>query len=128
MSLLQYKSNDIGALSSFVCLIHCMVSPLFFVVQECTSFCCESTPFWWRLIDYIFLLISFFAVYHSTKTVKNKFIVYSLWISWSLLLIVILNEELRYIDLPKFSIYIPAISLIILHLYNRKYCCESDQC
>lgn len=129
MNLLIQKSNGIGAIASFICLIHCIATPFLFVVQACSTSCCESTPTWWQWIDSLFLVIAFFAVYQSARTTTNKLISNSLWVSWSILLFIILNEKMLWVTLPQYSIYFPALSLIILHIYNRKYChCKTDQC
>ncbi len=129
MNLILNKSNGIGALASSICLVHCMATPFIFIAQTCSASCCESTPIWWQWIDYIFLGIAFLAVYHSARTTTNKLIGIGLWISWIALLFVILNEKIDWFTLSQHTIYFPALSLIVLHIYNRKYCqCATDQC
>ncbi len=129
MNYILKKSNNIGAISSSLCLLHCIATPFMFVVQACSSSCCESAPIWWQLVDYFFLIVAFFAVYHSTRTTTNKLIGKSLWISWAILLVIIINAKIQLFILPEFSIYLPALSLIVLHILNRKYCnCKTDQC
>lgn len=129
MRLIIQKSNGIGAIASSICLVHCLATPFLFVVQACTASCCESTPIWWQWIDYLFLFVAFFAVYHSARTTTHKLIGIGLWISWSVLLFIVLNEKTQWITLPRYSIYFPALSLIVLHIYNRKFChCNTYQC
>jgi len=54
---------------------------------------------------------------------------YALWISWVVLFITILNEKLNWIPLPEVMIYVAAFALVVLHLYNLKYCqCKTDKC
>ena len=116
-------------MASTICMVHCILTPFLFIAQACSASCCESTPIWWQLVDYLFLIIAFFAVYHAARTTTNKLIGKSLWVSWSVLLFVILNLKLQLLDLPSFSLYVPALSLIVLHIYNRKFChCKTDGC
>lgn len=129
MILTKQKPDNIGAIASSLCLVHCIATPFIFIVQSCSIACCSETPVWWSTIDYLFLIISFFAIFQSTKTTTSKWIKPALWFSWTLLFGIILNEKLAWISLSESAIYIPAILLIGLHLYNRKYCqCSSKTC
>jgi hypothetical protein len=129
MNFILNKSNSIGVIASSVCLVHCMATPFVFVAKLCTNSCCESAPTWWALVDYFFLVIAFFAVYQSTRLTTNKRIAIALWISWMILCAVIANEKIKLFNLTEYAIYLPTLSLIVLHIYNRKYCqCETDQC
>jgi len=129
MILLKQNSDKIGALSSTLCLIHCVATPFIFIAQSSSITCCNTAPSWWSFIDYVFLVISFFAVYRSTQTTSKNWIKSSLWISWSLLFIIIINEKMKWFSLEDYFIYFPALALIILHLYNRKYCkCNTTKC
>lgn len=129
MKLTLEKPDNIGALASTLCMIHCFATPFIFIAQSCATTCCASAPEWWIWIDYIFLAISFFAIYRSTKTTSKQWIKSALWISWILLVIIILNERIALIHLPEIFKYITASSLVVLHLYNRKYCqCKEDEC
>jgi hypothetical protein len=123
------KPDILGTFASSLCLIHCVATPFIFIAQSCTVTCCEATPIWWKSIDYIFLVVSFFAIYWSTKTTTINWMKPMLWLSWLGLVFIILNEKLELISLVESAIYIPAIALVILHLYNRKYCkCETEKC
>lgn len=122
------NSNYMGALASSLCLLHCLATPLLFIIQSCTDTCCESSPMWWRSLDYLFLALSFVAVYHSNKTTTKIWVGKSLWISWFGLFIHILNEIFKWITIPPLLVYLPAILLITLHLYNQKFCKCSNNC
>jgi len=129
MISINQKPDILGTFASSLCLIHCVATPFIFIAQSCTATCCEAAPIWWKPIDYIFLVISFFAIYWSTKTTTIIWIKPMLWLSWLGLASIILNEKLELIPLAESAIYFPAIALVILHLYNRKYCkCETDKC
>ncbi|WP_442264891.1 MerC domain-containing protein [Tenacibaculum sp. ZS6-P6] len=128
--LLTQKSDTIGVLSSGLCLVHCVFTPFLFVIQTHGS-CCEGSevPFWWKSIDYIFLVISFFAIYKSAKQTSKNWIKYAFYSFWIVLSFIILNEKFILIKIPEETIYIASLSLVILHLYNSKYCrCSNEKC
>ena len=52
MRIVLKNSDTFGALASTLCLIHCILTPLLYVL-----------PLWWKGLNLVFLLISFFAVY-----------------------------------------------------------------
>lgn len=129
MKLLIQKSDTIGAYSSSLCFIHCIATPFLFLAQTSSVCCHKSVPLWWQSVDYIFLIVSFFAVYRSTQTTSNKYIKPTLWISWIALFTVIINEKFELLPVSEILNYIPALILVMLHLFNRKYCqCKTDTC
>jgi len=129
MILIKQKSDLLGTVASSLCLVHCIATPFLFLAQAGSAACCESPPTWWKFMDYLFLAISFFAILWSTKTTTLTFIKPLMWLSYIMLSIVILNEKLELFYIPEAVVYIPAVGLIILHLYNRKFCtCKTDKC
>ena len=123
------KPDSIGALASTLCLIHCMITPFIFIAKTCTDACCDSSPAWWFFIDYMFLIISCWAVYQSTQNTSKKFMKPLLWISWSIFFISIVNERLNLFLAPQILMNCAAITLVVLHLYNLNYCqCQTDKC
>jgi len=122
MLFINQKSDDIGALASTFCLIHCIATPFIFIVQSSSLTCCEGAPFWWSFIDFFFLVISFFAIYQSTLNSVKKWLKFSLWINWFFLFVIIINEKTGWFSLNENLIYILAILLIALHLYNKRNC------
>jgi len=129
MIFTKQKSDELGAMASGLCLMHCVATPFIFLVQSCTVTGCSEAPIWWRFIDYLFLIISFFAIYRTTQTTSSTWMKPALWGSWGLLCFIILNEKMSWFSIPEYAIYIPAMGLIALHLYNRKYCqCNTDKC
>ncbi len=126
--ILVNKSDSVGALASGLCLIHCVATPFLFVLQP-LSVSEEAAPLWWQSLDYIFLVVSFFAVYWSAVNTSKRWMRYALWISYVVLALAILNEKFEVLHLGEFLTYIPATSLIGLHLYNQKYCqCADETC
>ena len=129
MKLAINNSDSIGALASTLCLIHCLATPFIFVVQSCAASCCASAPAWWVFFDYLFLTISFFAILKSTKTTQSNFIKYALWSFWVLLLCLIVNESIGVLLINKNALYLVAVLLSSLHIYNLKYCqCNDNKC
>ena len=123
------RSDTIGALSSFLCMIHCLATPFFFVATACSASCCSAAPSWWQWLDYFFLLVSFVAVRHSTVSTNSKLVEFGLWISWVCLLVFVLNAKFLWFYTSQNTKFIPAFSLIGLHLYNLKYCqCKTKEC
>ena len=123
------KSDTIGVLSSGLCMIHCLATPFFFVATACTATCCSDTPLWWQWIDYFFLVVSFIAVRHSTISTNSNYVEFGLWVSWVALLIFVLNAKFLWFSVSPNTKFIPAFSLIGLHLYNLKYCqCQKSDC
>ena len=124
-----YKPDTIGSLASTLCLVHCLATPFIFITQACTMSCCADAPIWWQSIDYIFIVISFFAILGATKTSTNKIISRLLWITWFIFFALILNKSLGLVYLDKNFGHIAGITLACLHIYNLRYCqCKSDNC
>ena len=116
---LTYKEDLIGASASFLCLIHCLATPFVFLVKSSAAVCCSDTPKWWQAMDYIFLVFAFFAVVHLTNNQRSKeWMKFSLVVSWLGLLLVTLNSTYFLFHISNELAYIPAISLVCLHLYN----------
>ena len=122
------KPDIIGASSSGLCLMHCAMTPFLFVVNLSTAFCCNSKPIWWQLINYLFLALSFAAVFSVVKKSTKTWLIIALISSWTLLLVAILIETFEIVMIPEVLNYIPAFCLIALHLYNQKYCKCEDCC
>ena len=73
MKLILQKPDTFDALASTFCIIHCLATPLLFIAHACTANDgCAAVPIWWRSLDFLFLAISFIAVYCSTRTTSKK--------------------------------------------------------
>ncbi len=126
---LIYKPDIIGSIASTLCLIHCLATPFIFITQACTLSCCAGSPTWWQSLDYIFLAISFFAIFRATQTSSNKMIKIALWVLWITFCALIFNKTLGILYINQNIAYITGSLLAVLHLYNLKYCqCESETC
>lgn len=132
MKVIQSKflsADSIGMTSSTLCLIHCIITPFVFAAQACSVSCAEASPVWWGFIDFFFLAISFIAVVFATKDSSKTWIKVALYIAFGALFIIVVNEYTVITELPKYFIYASAILLILLHMYNKKYCrCADHSC
>ena len=121
--------DSIGIIAGTLCGIHCIATPFLFIAKACTASCCSEAPVWWVMIDYLFLIISFLAIYFIRNSINTKWLKKALWISWSVLLFTIVNHSLSIVVLPNNFIYLPSTSIIILHFYNLKFCkCSHETC
>lgn len=121
--------DKIGVISSTLCMIHCIITPFIFLAKVCSISCCSEAPVWWQIIDYLFLGISFVAVYYSTKDKSLDWLKIFFWITWFFLFITIVNHTLEIIYLNPNLIYIPAFLIIMLHLYNMHFHkCHNKNC
>jgi hypothetical protein len=129
MNISLRKPDTIGAIVSTLCVVHCLLTPLLFVAQSYTATHSHEAPFWWKNLDYLFILISIIAVYESTKKSTNKLIKAGLWMSWIILFLLILNEKLVWIEFDEIITYAVALTLSMLHIYNLNYCqCKTENC
>ena len=126
---LESKSDLLGAFASGLCMIHCLATPLIFISKACFAVCCSAAPVWWQSIDYLFVLVSGFAIYHVSKNSNTRWVRIGLYVSWILLLFTVLMSSFFPLALPESFIYIPSLSIVALHLYNYRYCrCADDYC
>ncbi|MAJ45003.1 MAG: hypothetical protein CMF96_09720 [Candidatus Marinimicrobia bacterium] len=111
-------------------MVHCLATPfLFLATTTCSATCCDTAPSWWQWIDYVFLIVSFFAVMNSVKKSNSNFIKYALWTSWFGLLLFVINAKFNFFYTSEYIKFIPAFSLIALHLWNLKfYQSQVDEC
>ena len=129
ITILNKKSDEVGMLSSTLCIIHCLATPFLFMAVPASSAHHHGSPEWWGLIDILFLGISFIAVYMSVKQSTVRWMKISLIACWLLLSCFIFNERLEGIEFPFDMVYFPAFGLVVLHLVNRRQCrCHTESC
>jgi hypothetical protein len=129
ISVIKQKSDLIGAIASFTCMVHCLATPFLFIASACSKSCCAAAPTWWVWLDFVFLFISFFAVLKSTKHSSKSWMKPALWTAWTALSVSVFMEQFDFIYFSEYYKYTAAFSLIGLHLYNLKYCqCKSEKC
>jgi hypothetical protein len=108
------QSDKAGIASAFLCTIHCLIIPVLLLVRAPLA---NNTqlPEWWSRLDYVFLLISFLAVYHSAAHTRRKEIKVALWIFWAILAISIIFEATLHN-----MAYFASAGLIATHLVNLR--------
>lgn len=129
-STLEPQSDLVGVIASGLCLVHCVATPFLFIAQGHLGHSCSaSSPVWWNAIDFIFIVITFFAVRQSGKNSSKPWMATALITIWAILTTIIINEKVGIVHLSSIFKHIAALSLIGLHLYNLKFCkCQGDEC
>lgn len=129
MISIKQKSDFFGVAASILCLIHCISTPFIFLAQAHAACCAAEVPEIWKNLDYLFLAVSFIAIYWSTRNSSKKWIKTALRLSWALLTFTILNEKAQWFSIPEYFIYFPSLGLVGFHIYNLKFCqCKEDKC
>jgi len=119
---LTNRSDMLGALSSGLCMIHCLATPLLFLAQSNKATCSSLGPWWWHTIDYLFIIVAIISIRRSNQHTTLTWMPYALYTSWVLLTLVMVNDKTHFIQVSGFILYIPGCSLVLLHLYNRHSC------
>ena len=129
MKLIIKYSDYIGASASGLCFIHCLATPILFLSQASLVSIGNEMLFLWQSLNFFLLTISAIAVYYSIKNSSNLSVNTLLFLTWFILLCLIITEVFEIFSVPEFYTYITAISLSSLHIYNLKYCrCKDDDC
>jgi sensor histidine kinase YesM len=115
--LINFKSDYLGIISAGLCLIHCILLPILFAVQAIDFEHDVEGSFKW---DYIFLIVSFYAVYHSAKHSHLVLIRTLFWATFSILSLCILLESIS--EIFEYLIILTSVGLVVLHLINLRYC------
>ncbi len=125
MKISTIHPDNIGATFSTLCVIHCFATPFLFITQSYML----VVPGWWQALNYVFLVLSFFAVYKTSQNSSNQIIKTLLFVFWGILASLLISEEFELFHLPEFITYITGLTLAGLHIYNKKYCqCDDDEC
>ncbi len=124
----NFSADNVGMASSSICLVHCIATPFVFIAQACTVSCCAESPMWWKAIDFLFLIVSFVAVYFAAKNSSKRWVKIAFYLLFISLGFFIINEHAGNMQLSRLLLYIPAFLLFSLHLYNKKYCKCADDC
>lgn len=129
MNLSISKPDSLGAIAGILCLIHCIATPFLFVAMAGSATHIAEAPIWWTSISYLFIFISFIAVFRTVQTTSRSFMKPLFWISWLLLSFVLINEQFYWFQIAEIFSYAAASLLIGLHVYNLKFCqCKENDC
>jgi hypothetical protein len=129
MKIIEINSDHIGVTASSLCMLHCFFTPLLFLSQATSASLTQEIPFLWDSLNYVFLFISFIAMYYTVKNSTKLSVKVLLVSTWLILSCLIINEFFEIISIPELYTYAAATSLAGLHVYNLKYCrCDDDNC
>jgi hypothetical protein len=120
-------ADKLGIASAVVCTIHCLLVPLLFLVKYWLSASGNADhlgltsihhgdrllPSWWETLDYVFLVVSFVAVYHAASHAAGKWIKISLWLFWLCFAIAIFFEASLH-----WLAYLSSAGLVATHFIN----------
>jgi hypothetical protein len=132
------NSDFIGAISAFLCIIHCAIVPILMGVHsfyyagdlitsthiehnhvhEHTSFIDVVSGSHWHTLDYFFVVITLIAVYFATRTSKVIWISVGLWSAAILFVVSILLQE--SIAGVEYIAYFASALLIVFHFLNQR--------
>jgi MerC mercury resistance protein len=123
------KSDLIGISASLLCTIHCVITPIFFMAKPLMYASHNHShdhghhghDHAWAALDYVFLVIAFFAVLLTSYHAHHPKIKIGLWIGWALLTTGILTEMSGEV-IGSYIMYVGSATLIALHWWNRKLC------
>lgn len=107
----NYKADIVGILSSSICLVHCIATPILITLGAGYF----TNPFF----QYIFLCISFLSIYKATAQMTNRKIFLFLWISFGGFLISNILEGKFH--LLHYSGYFFGLFIIVGHILNIYY-------
>ena len=129
MKSITINSDHVGVTASSLCMLHCFFTPLLFVSQATSIAFTQEIHFLWQSLNYVFLLISILAIYHTVKNSTKLSVKVLLVLTWLILSSLIINEFFEISSIPEIYTYAAAVSLSGLHIYNLKYCrCDDDNC
>tara|TARA_B100000686_G_C16444730_1_gene788835 strand:+ start:32 stop:421 length:390 start_codon:yes stop_codon:yes gene_type:complete len=117
--------DNLGATFSLLCILHCYATPFLFITQSYIA----TVPGWWQALNFLFLSISFFAIYRSVQNSTNFTVKSLLFLFWCFLAFLLISEEIELFHLPEILTYGAGFTLASLHIYNKKYCqCNDGEC
>ena len=129
IAILDKKSDELGVLSSTLCMLHCLATPFLLMAVPSSSIINSGSPGWWSWLDIVFLAISFFAIFKTVQQSTLRWLQTSLIVSGIILSFLILNERFEVVEIPFDMVYLPAFALVVLHLINRRRCrCQAKCC
>lgn len=117
----RYYYDYLGIVSSGVCLVHCLATPILMLIQAYYKTGLNvSDQEELRYLDYVFVSVCFLAVYFTTKEEVSRKINTVFWLFFLFFALSILFEDdFQYLN---FVGYFSSFGLIITHLINIKKC------
>ncbi|TAH27140.1 MAG: hypothetical protein EAZ07_02600 [Cytophagales bacterium] len=107
------KSDFYGIASACLCVVHCMLTPVILAVNHFQAF---GTAIFWECLNYVFLIISFYAVYNCSYSNFKSLIKIIQYILLSGLAFYIVFHE--HITIPPIISYLLSFGLVISHFVH----------
>lgn len=116
-TLLSQKSDNVGIISSVLCLIHCLLLP---VAISAMSVANQHLHEDLEFMDYIFWGLSLVAVYYSVRQTTHTKVRLAFYLAGLLFTAGILFKEV--LPFGEAWAYAGSVCLILTHTYNMRYC------
>ena len=123
-------SNLVGAAASGLCAVHCAATPLLFAAKPVLGHAvgehAHGSPLW-AAFDYVFLVLSFLAVWYAARHSDHSILKRVLWVSWVVFATGILFEAF-HLPYGHWLMYGGSIALVVVHVKNYQHCraCGSE--
>lgn len=119
-------SDLLGAAASGLCAVHCAVAPLLFAAKPILEHATGEHghahgSFVWAAFDYVFLALSFVAVWYSARRTDHRILKRVLWGSWGVFAMGILFESF-HLPYGHWLMYGGSITLVVAHIKNYQHC------
>ena len=118
----KIKSDYLGIIGTTLCVLHCAFSPLIIAALSAV----QSNEEGWAWLDYVFIALCLWAVFHSAKHTYSKAIKVGLWAAWAVFAVGIVFEDaaegMAYVG------YAGSLALVVLHILNIRYFKHCDKC
>ena len=110
----------LGISASGLCLVHCALTPLIFTAKPLYYGMIGKQVHHhgaWAALDYVFLVLSFLAVWYSARNTPFTSLKWVLWGAWTVFAIGLLLES-QHLAIGHWLMYVGSITLVIGHIKN----------
>jgi MerC mercury resistance protein len=109
------KSDYWGIIGSTLCAVHCAFTPVIVAAMSAA----QTTEEGWAWLDFVFIGLCLWAVFHSAKHTNSKAIKIGLWVAWAVFAVGIVFEDaaegMNYVG------YAGSLGLVVLHILNIRH-------
>ncbi len=110
----------LGISASGLCLIHCALTPLLFTAKPLYYGMIGRQVHnhgAWAALDYVFLILSFLAVWYAARNTSFITLKWVLWAAWIAFTIGLLLESM-HLAFGHWLMYVGSITLVMAHIKN----------
>jgi len=109
---LTTRSDWVGIASASLCLVHCLLSPVLITLAASFE--------WWPGVSYLFLIVSFYAAFETSRHSGGSPWLWLIWISFAVLTASILFED--DFEVLELLGYVASAGLVFGHVLNIRHC------